>query len=79
MININGLVLSTGKFLEENLVESALKQTLGDKFTFQQENNLNHNEMLTKTTLNVPELPSYSFDLNRLENLWQSCQMAVKQ
>ena len=29
-------------------------------------------ELLTKMTLNVAEWPSYSFDLNRLENLWQS-------
>ena len=37
---INGIELSTGKILEENLVQSAFKQTLGDKFTFQQDNNL---------------------------------------
>jgi hypothetical protein len=35
-----GLELSTGKILEENLVQSAFRQTLGDKFTFQQVNNL---------------------------------------
>ena len=34
--------LSTGKILEENLVQSAFHQTLGDEFTFQQYNNLNH-------------------------------------
>ena len=65
---------STGKIIEENLVQSAFHQTLVDEFTFQQENNLKHKtkytlEMLTKTTLNVPEWPSYSLDLNRLENL----------
>ena len=52
--------LSTGKILEENLVESAFHQTLGDQFTFQQDNNLKHkakSEMLTKT-VNVPEWPS---------------------
>ena len=32
--------LSTGKILEENLVPSAFQQTLGDKFTFQQDNDL---------------------------------------
>jgi hypothetical protein len=31
---------STGKILEENLVQSAFQQILGDKFTFQQDNNL---------------------------------------
>ena len=52
--------LSTGKILEENLLESAFQQTLGDKFTFQQDNSLKDKatstlELLTKMTLNVPE------------------------
>jgi hypothetical protein len=72
-------VLSTGKILEENLVQSAFQQTLGEEFTFQQDNNLKHKtkstlELLTKKTVNVPEWPSYSFDLN-LENLWQDLNM----
>ena len=33
-INIYGIELSTGIILEENLVQSAFQQTLGDKFTF---------------------------------------------
>uniref|UniRef100_A0AAZ3R042 Transposase n=1 Tax=Oncorhynchus tshawytscha TaxID=74940 RepID=A0AAZ3R042_ONCTS len=75
MIQINGIELSTGKILEENLIQSAFPQTLGDKFTFQKDNNPKHKakytlELLTKMTLNVPEWPSYSFDLNQLENLW---------
>ena len=62
-IRRNGIKLSTGKILEENLVQSAFQQTLGGKFTFQQDNNLKHKvkstlELLTKTTLNVPEWPS---------------------
>jgi hypothetical protein len=74
--------LSTGKTLEENLVQSACQQTLGDEFTFQQDNNLKHNakstlELLTKKTVNVLEWPSYSFDLNLLENLWQDLKMVV--
>ena len=73
-IKINGIDLSTSKILEENLVQSAFQQTLGDKFTFQQDNSLKPKakytlELLTKTTLNVPEWPSYSSDLNRIENL----------
>jgi hypothetical protein len=32
--------LSTGKILEENLVQSAFHQTLEDEITFQQDNNL---------------------------------------
>ena len=54
--------LSTDKILEENLVQSAVHQTLGDEFTFQQDNNLKHKakstlELFTKKTVNVPELP----------------------
>jgi hypothetical protein len=59
-----------------------LSTRLGDKFTFQQDNNQKHMakytlELLTKITLNVPEWSSHSFDLNRLENLWQVFKMAV--
>ena len=71
-IKRNGIELSTGKILEENLVQSAFQQILGNKFTFQQDNNLRHkvkSALLTKTTLNVPELPNYSFDLNRLKSM----------
>ena len=64
------------------MVQSAFQQTLGDKFTFQQENKLKHKakstlELLTKTTLNAPEWPNYSFDLNLIENLWQDFKMTV--
>ena len=73
---INRLELSTGKILKENLIQSAFHQTLGDKFSFQQDNNLNNKakytlELLTKMILSVPEWPSYSFDLN-----WQDLKMA---
>ena len=34
-------------------------------------------ELLTKKTVNVPECPSYSFDLNLLENQWQDLKMVV--
>ena len=48
---------------------------MGDEFTIQQDNKRQHKakstlELLTKMTLNIPEWPSYSFDLHRLENLW---------
>ena len=60
-------MLRTGKILEENLVQSAFQQTLGEKFTFQQDNNIKHKakytlELFTKTKWNVPEWPSYSSD-----------------
>jgi hypothetical protein len=49
------------------------RDTLGDQFTFQQDSNLKHKakstlELLTKKTVNVSEWPSYSFDLDLLEN-----------
>ena len=52
--------LSTGKLLEDSLVQSAFHQTLGDEFNFHQDNNLKHKakstlELLTKKTVNVPE------------------------
>ena len=55
---INGIELSICKILEENLVQSAFHQTLGDKFTFQQDNNLKYKakstlELLIKKTVNV--------------------------
>ena len=74
--------LSTGKIPEEDLVHSAFHQTLGDQFTFQQDNNLKHKdkstlELLTKKTVNIPEWPSYSFDLNLLENVLQDLKMVA--
>ena len=51
---------STGKILEKNLVQSAFHQTLGEEFTFQQDNNLKHEAKSTLElhTVNVPEWPS---------------------
>jgi hypothetical protein len=54
--------LSTGKILEENLV---LKHKAKSKL-----------ELLTKP-VNVPEWPSYSFDLNLRENIWQELKLVV--
>ena len=76
MIKRNGIDLSTGKILEENLVQSAFQKTLGDKFTIQLDNNLKQAkctlELLTTTTLHCPEWPRHSFDLISLENLRQT-------
>ena len=41
-IKINWIGLSKGRILEQNLFPSALHQTLGEEFTFQQDNNLHH-------------------------------------
>jgi hypothetical protein len=43
----NEIQLSTGKILEKNLVQSAFQQTLGEEFTFQQSNNLQHKSRYT--------------------------------
>ena len=64
------------------MVQSAFQQTLKEKFTFKQDNNRKHKakytlELLTKTTWNVPEWPSYSFECNCLENLWPDLKMDV--
>ena len=58
--------LSTGKILEDNLDQSAVHQTLGDEFTYMSLKRKAKStlELLNKTTLNVPEWPSYSFDLS---------------
>ena len=63
--------LSTGKILEKNLVWSAFHQTLGDEFTFHHDNNVKHTakstlELLTKKTVNVPEWPRDSLNVNVL-------------
>ena len=57
-----------------------LHQTLREEFPFQQDNNLQHKAKstleLTKT-VNVPEWPSYNFDLNLLEILRQDLNITV--
>jgi hypothetical protein len=65
----NGIEVSTGKIPEENLIQFVFHQTLGDIFTFPQDNNPNHNA--------ISERPSYSFDLYLLDNLWQDLKIAV--
>ena len=71
--------LNTGKILEENLVQFAFHQTLGDELTFQQDNNLKHKakstlDLLTKKTVNVGWV---SFNLNLLEILWHDFKMVI--
>ena len=78
MTAYQGIEISIGKLLEKNMVQSAFQQTLGDEFTFQQDNNLKHKakytlELFTKMILNVPGL----LYLNWLENQWQNRKMAV--
>ena len=73
-IKLNGMERSTSKILEDNLVQSAFHLTLGDEFTFQQNNNLKHKaiftlELLTKKTANVPEWTILKF---WLKSTWKS-------
>ena len=68
--------LSTGKILEENLVQSTFHQTLGDEFTFQQDNN----QIYTRVAYQDREcswVAELQFDLNLLDKLWQDLKMVV--
>ena len=61
-----------GKILEENLLPSARKLKLGQKFTFQHDNDPKHTaqaklERLRNKKMNVLEWPSQSTDLNTIE------------
>jgi hypothetical protein len=66
---------STDKILEENLVQSAFQQTLGDRFTFQLDNDLKQGQIYTGVA--YQEDIEYFTVLNWLENLWQDLKMAV--
>ena len=72
------------KILEENLLPSTRKQKLGQKFTFQHDNDLKQTakatlEWLTNKKINVLEWSSQSPDIHPIENLWHDLKIAVHQ
>ena len=86
LVRIEGIIdgAKYRKIREENLLPSERKLKLGQKFTFQHDNDPKHTaratlEWLRNKKRNVLEWPSQSSDLNPTENLWHDLKIAVHQ
>ena len=70
------------EILDEILLQSSLDLRLGQRFTFQLDNDPKHTAKTTQKwlldkSLNVLEWPSQSLVLNPIEHLWRDMKIAV--
>jgi hypothetical protein len=76
---IQCFIFSGGK-PEENLLQSAFRQTLGDKFTFQQETQGQiYTGVAYQDHIECSQVAELQFDLCLLENLWQDLALFEQQ
>ena len=71
------------EILNENLLQSAQDLRLGQKFTFQQDNDPKHTakttqEWLRDKSLNLLQWPSQSPELHPFKHLWRDLKIAVQ-